>query len=102
MKTRTAPDSGDRWQPLVVCPSAGLARALRPALGECGYANACILTEYPAPGAIPALLARYEANVCFLDVAANPEQALPRANLTQDINLEPPASFPAHGDASRQ
>ena len=76
MKTRTAPESGDGWQPLVVCPSSGLARALRPALAECGYANACILTEYPGPGNISALLTRHEANVCFLDVAANPEQAL--------------------------
>src|SRR5215472_14971294 len=77
MKTRTAPESGDGWQPLVVCPSASLARTLRPALAQHGYASACILTEYPAPGTIPALLSRYQANVCFLDVAANPEMALP-------------------------
>ncbi len=77
MKTRTAPDKGDRWKPLVVCPSASLVRTLRPALAEQGFGSACILTEYPAAGTIPALLARYEANVCFLDVAASPEQALP-------------------------
>ena len=77
MKTRTAPDSADGWRPLVVCPTASLARTLRPALAEHGYVNTCIVSEYPAAGTLPTLLARYEANVCFLDVAANPEQALP-------------------------
>ena len=73
--------SGDRdtatiWKPLVVCPQTEIARQLRSALQELGIADALHVPEYPRAGTILALAAKYDCNICFMDVASNEEHAL--------------------------
>ncbi len=66
-----------RWKPLVAAPHAAMARAIRAALSQLGIHEVQLLIEYPLPGAIAALLAQHGANICFLDVASNEDEALP-------------------------
>ena len=62
------------WKPLIVSPSP---EHLRGALSGAGVSESIVLSEYPLPGAIAALGARHGCNLCFLDLAADPEKALP-------------------------
>jgi Flp pilus assembly CpaE family ATPase len=64
------------WKPLVVCPNAPMALRVRSALEEQGFPEVCLVSQYPQAGAIAGLVARQGSNVCFLDVASNPERAL--------------------------
>ena len=63
------------WRPLVVCPQADLQRRLRGVLTELAVEQPCTVAEYPAPGAIAALLERHACNLCFLDAATDAERA---------------------------
>jgi pilus assembly protein CpaE len=64
------------WKPLVVCPNAPMALSIRSALGQQGFQDVCVVSQYPQPGAISGLVARHGSDICFLDVASNPERAL--------------------------
>ena len=66
-----------RWKPLIAAPHAVMAQAIRAALAELGIDEVQVLTEYPRPGAIAGLVTQYSANICFLDVASNEDEALP-------------------------
>ncbi len=59
-----------------MCPGEDLARRLGSALAVLGFADVPRLREYPPLGAMAEAAARYEANICFLDMCANQEQAL--------------------------
>jgi len=76
MQKRTASNLRQDWKPLVVCPEARMGQRIRSALSEQGIAEACVLEQYPRPGEIGELVTRHGLNLCFLDVASNPEQAL--------------------------
>lgn len=54
-----------------------MAIRIRSALADRGFAEICVLAEYPRAGEAAELVARQGCNLCFLDVASNPEQALP-------------------------
>ncbi|HEY1342879.1 MAG TPA: P-loop NTPase [Bryobacteraceae bacterium] len=69
-------DAAVQWKPLLVCPDAALSSRIRLALSELGAAAGCHLAEYPRMGAIATLTRQQAANVCFLDVASNPEHAM--------------------------
>jgi pilus assembly protein CpaE len=69
------PNPAFAWKPLVVSPAPERARTLRAALMELGLAGVQV-TEYPRAGTLAALVAQNGCNVCFLDVAADPERAL--------------------------
>ncbi|HEY2013097.1 MAG TPA: hypothetical protein VGH38_06315, partial [Bryobacteraceae bacterium] len=64
------------WKPLVICPNAKMGLEVRSALSERGIEDVCFVAEYPPPGDVPRLITRNASNLCFLDVASNPEQAL--------------------------
>jgi pilus assembly protein CpaE len=64
------------WKPLVICPNAPMALRVRSALGEQGLQDVCLVSQYPQAGAIAGIAARQGADICFLDVASNPERAL--------------------------
>ena len=64
------------WKPLVISPAPERLAALRAALLELGLAGVQA-TEYPRAGTLGALAAQHGCNVCFLDVAADPQRALP-------------------------
>lgn len=73
----TQPSPSDaRWKPLVVSPGDDMAQRLASALAALGFADVPRLAEYPPLGAMAAMAARYEANICFLDMCANQEHAL--------------------------
>src|ERR1051325_3902870 len=64
------------WKPLLVCPNPSMALRVRTVLGEQGFEDVCSLSEYPQAGTIAGLVARLGSDICFLDVASNPERAL--------------------------
>lgn len=45
-------------------------------LGEQGFQDVCLVSQYPQAGAIASVVARHGSDICFLDVASNPERAL--------------------------
>ncbi|HLK66606.1 MAG TPA: hypothetical protein VKU19_24395 [Bryobacteraceae bacterium] len=53
-----------------------MGQRVRTALGDQGLAEIFVVPEYPPPGAISGLVARQGADLCFLDVATDPERAL--------------------------
>jgi len=71
-----ARSSRNYWKPLIICPHPALARQLRAAMGELGVDCSSWLEEYPQPAAVVALAAQQQANLCFLDIATQQEQAL--------------------------
>jgi len=83
-----------RWKPLIICPHAGMSRSV---LNSLGLADSCHVAEYPRPGAVAALAAQSECNVCFLDVASNEEQALPLISETAPV--VPVVALSSHNDA---
>ncbi len=76
MQKRAAGKSRQDWKPLVVCPNIPMGLRIRSALTDQGFAEVCVLSQYPRAGEIGELVARQGCNLCFLDVASNPEQAL--------------------------
>jgi pilus assembly protein CpaE len=65
------------WRPLVVCPNAAMGARIRAALAEQGLEDAAFMADYPGPGVIPGAAAQHGSNICFLDIASNPDQSLP-------------------------
>jgi pilus assembly protein CpaE len=76
MQQSAKSDGARAWKPLVVCPNAPMGLRIRSALGEQGFQDVCVVSQYPQAGAISAVVAREGADICFLDVASNPERAL--------------------------
>jgi pilus assembly protein CpaE len=64
------------WKPLVVCPHREMALRVRAALAEVGLTATQAVTEYPAIGEAEAIGLQQRSNICFLDVASNPDHAL--------------------------
>lgn len=60
----------------MVCPNAPMGLSIRSALGEQGFQDVCVVSQYPQAGAIAGVAARQGSDICFLDVATNPERAL--------------------------
>lgn len=60
----------------MICPSAPTAAQIRSALGEQGVLDLSVVSQYPQVGTLVGLVARQGADVCFMDVASNPERAL--------------------------
>ena len=73
---RAAGSRREDWRPLVVCPDAKMAQQIRSALSEQGFEEIVLLPHYPRSGEVVDLTPRHQFNICFLDVASNPEQAL--------------------------
>ncbi|PWU03953.1 MAG: hypothetical protein C5B51_17835 [Terriglobia bacterium] len=67
------------------------------ALRALGLDNFFPVTEYPRPGAVAALAAQHECNVCFLDVASNQEHALPL--ISETAAVVPVVALNPHNDA---
>ncbi|MDE3168273.1 MAG: hypothetical protein KGN36_20890 [Acidobacteriota bacterium] len=61
------------WKPLVICPHAEIARRMMALLGA--SLPASFQPEYPRMGTATGLAESKGANICFLDVATNPEHA---------------------------
>jgi pilus assembly protein CpaE len=74
------------WKPLVVCPQPQLAQCILSALRGLVPGAAAPLTEYPRMGTIAGLARQGGCDICFLDVASNPEHAqLLIAELAPDV-----------------
>jgi Flp pilus assembly CpaE family ATPase len=71
-----ARSSRNYWKPLIICPHPAMAPQIRAAMGELGVDCGLWLQEYPQPAAIAGLAAEHQANLCFLDIATQQEQAL--------------------------
>ncbi len=76
MQQSAKSDGNPGWKPLVVCPNAPMAVRICAALGEQGFQNVCLVSEYPKAGAIAGVVGRQGSDICFLDVASDPERAL--------------------------
>jgi len=76
MQESAKSDVPNAWKPLVVCPNAPMAIRIRAALGEQGYRDVCLVSQYPQVGAIGGVVGRQGSNICFLDVASNPDRAM--------------------------
>jgi pilus assembly protein CpaE len=64
------------WKPLVICPNQAMAARVRSALAEQGLEDVSFLPQYPAAGIIAGFAAQHGSNICFLDIASDPERAL--------------------------
>jgi pilus assembly protein CpaE len=64
------------WKPLVICPNGPMALRIRSALSEQGFQDVCLVSQYPQAGAVAGVVARQGSDICFLDVASNPERAM--------------------------
>src|SRR5437868_1232543 len=69
-------DVATGWRPLVVCPNVPMAQRIGLALGKQGLTDVCLVSQYPPAGSMASVLARQGSDICFLDVASNPERAL--------------------------
>jgi len=76
MQKRAPGNSRQDWKPLIVCPNAPMGLQIRSALSDQGFADVCFVSQYPRAGEIGAMVVRDGCNLCFLDVATNPEHAL--------------------------
>src|SRR5579883_2008630 len=63
------------WKPLVVCPQAAMSQRVVAVLRELSMETAAVLAEYPPLGQIATVVQRGGCDICFLDVASNPEHA---------------------------
>jgi len=63
------------WTPLVVCPQPAMAKRILAVLRELALLPAATLGEYPRMGTVAAIAQQYACDICFLDVASNPEHA---------------------------
>ena len=63
------------WKPLVVCPQAAMAQRVLAVLRELELDPVATLGEYPRMGSLAAIAQRSACDICFLDVASNPEHA---------------------------
>jgi len=63
------------WTPLVVCPQPAMAQRILAVLRELALLPAATLGEYPRVGTVAAIAQQHACDICFLDVASNPEHA---------------------------
>jgi pilus assembly protein CpaE len=63
------------WKPLVVCPQPAMAQRLLAVFRELPMEAAAPLAEYPRLGQIASIAQQGGCDICFLDVASNPEHA---------------------------
>jgi len=63
------------FKPLVVCPQPALGQRILSVLREFSLEVATPLMEYPRLGTIAAITQQAGCDICFLDVATNPEHA---------------------------
>jgi pilus assembly protein CpaE len=75
------------WKPLVVCPQAAMAQRVLAVLRELELDPVATLGEYPRMGTIAAIAQQSSCDICFLDVATNPEHA---QLLISDLSPEVP------------
>jgi pilus assembly protein CpaE len=74
------------WKPLVVCPQPVMAQRVLAVLRELALDPVATLGEYPRMGAIAAIAQQSACDICFLDVASNPEHAqMLIAELSPDV-----------------
>jgi pilus assembly protein CpaE len=70
-----------------------MALRIRTVLAEQGFQDVCVVSEYPPAGAIAGLVGRHGSDICFLDVASDPERALQliseSAHSTRVVALNP-------------
>jgi len=64
------------WKPLVVCPAPALFESLRRYLEEAGISDYAHMLSYPKPEAARKQAAQQQANLLFLDMASNPDEAM--------------------------
>jgi pilus assembly protein CpaE len=95
---RTGVQAGpDHWKLSIICPHSGMSRQIRSALSELGFEAVNQIAEYPRLGAVAALLAEQECNLCFLDVASNQEHAL--RLISETASAVPVVALNPHNDA---
>jgi pilus assembly protein CpaE len=63
------------WTPLVVCPHPAMAQRILAVLRELALLPAATLGEYPRMGSVALIAQQHACDICFLDVASNPEHA---------------------------
>jgi pilus assembly protein CpaE len=64
------------WQPLIVCPDSEMARQIRSALSQLGFADTNCLPQYPSEGTVADILRETGCNICFVDISSNEALAL--------------------------
>lgn len=64
------------WKPLIVCPNAPMAQRIGSALNKHGIPDVGLMSQYPPAGSLTTVVARQHSDICFLDVASNPDKAL--------------------------
>jgi len=64
------------WKPLIICPNAPMAQRIGSALSKRGIPDVGLMSQYPPVGSIASVAARQRSDICFLDVASNPDKAL--------------------------
>jgi pilus assembly protein CpaE len=76
------------WKPLIVCPAAALCDSLRMALEELNVRDYTHLISYPRLETARKLAHQHQANVVFLDVATNPDEAMALvADLSEEFGV---------------
>src|ERR1043165_7845202 len=63
------------WKPLALCPKIEMGKQIAAIFAELLPSAGPIHTDYPRMGLAPSLVDETGANICFLDVASNPEHA---------------------------
>ncbi|HEV2445538.1 MAG TPA: P-loop NTPase [Candidatus Sulfopaludibacter sp.] len=69
------PQPATTWKPLIVCPHSQMAQRILAAAREVSAEASPPLAEYPRMGALAGMLRQTGCNICFVDVASNPEHA---------------------------
>jgi pilus assembly protein CpaE len=92
-----APPQPAVWKPLVICPHTEIARRLTATLREAVPTSPELLTDYPRLGTVGNVAAQKGANICFLDVASNPEHA--QALIAELSSIVPVVALLVRNDA---
>ena len=69
------PGASPAFKPLIVCPQPAMGQRILAVLRELSVEVATPLMEYPRLGHIAAIAQQAGCDICFLDVATNPEHA---------------------------
>ena len=82
------------WTPLVVCPHPAMAQRILAVLRELALLPAATLGEYPRMGSVALIAQQHACDICFLDVASNPEHAqVLISELAPAVPVVPPVAF---------
>ncbi len=77
-----------QWKILLICPNSSLVGELSPLLAEhLPFSPALELNEYPTRAVLGEALQNQGANICFVDVSANPDWAVA---LLSDLSMLDP------------